>query len=51
MKTTTKHIAIFIATFALVFTSLPMEAHAVSTPPKVKTFNASTYRKTAVKLT
>lgn len=51
MKTTTKHIAIFITTFALVFTSLPMEAHAVSTPPKVKTFNASTYSKTAVKLT
>lgn len=51
MKITTKHIAIFIATFALVFTSLPMEAHAVSTPPKVKTFNASTYSKTAVKLT
>lgn len=51
MKTTIKHIAIFIATFALVFTSLPMEAHAVSTPPKVKTFNASTYSTTSVRLT
>ena len=51
MKTTTKHIAILIATFALVFTSLPMEAHAVSTPPKVKTFNASTYSTTSVRLT
>lgn len=51
MKTATKHIAIFIATFALVFTSLPIEAHAVSTPPKVKTFNASTYSTTSVRLT
>lgn len=51
MKTTTKHIAIFIATFALIFTSLPMEAHAVSTPPKVKTFYASAYNTTAIKLT
>ena len=51
MKTTIKHIAIFIATFALIFTSLPMEAHAVSTPPKVKTFNAKTYSTTSVRLT
>ena len=51
MKTTTKHIAIFIATFALIFTSLPIEAHAVSTPPKVKTFNAKTYTTTSVRLT
>lgn len=51
MKTTTKHIAILIATFALVFTSVPTEAHAVSTPPKVKTFSATTYSTTAVRLT
>ena len=51
MKTLTKHIAIFIATFALIFTSIPLTANAVATPPKVKTFYAKTQSTSAVRLT
>lgn len=50
MKQMKKHIAILIAAFALIFTSLPMEAHAVSTPPNIKRFTARALDTTQARL-
>lgn len=51
MKNVTKHIAVFIAAFALFFTSLPVTADAVSAPAKVKNFKAAPKSETSVRLT